>query len=179
MCFRSLRSFCRRFAMTVRAVSSCCHTFNVEFPRSLMFLRNNVFPRDAVNPKGKFYPIFGCGVACAGGSKMGNVPVKLACPVRMASAVCMRRLRMLAAVPKLAVLLRCGLRRPHALSQGGQVFGISCLVADQGWLRLARKADGNGSAWSSPAKRYGGALCPVCFSLSRMVCRKPLGLFVG
>jgi len=144
-----------------------------------MFLRNNVFPRDAVNPKGKFYPIFGWGAACAVGSRIGDVPVKLACPVRMASAVCMQRLRILAAVLNLAVLLRCGLRLYHALSQGGQVFGVVCRVANQGWLRLVRKANGNGSAWSSQAKRYGGALCPVRFSLSRMVCRKPIGLFVG
>lgn len=144
-----------------------------------MFLRNNVFPRDAVNPKGKFYPIFGRGAICAFSAEVGNVPVKLACPVRMASAVCMQRLRMLAAVPKMAVLRRCGLRKHHALSQGGQVFGVSCSVADHGRLRLARKAGGNGSAWSSQAKRYGGALCPVRFSLSRMVCRKPIGLFVG
>jgi hypothetical protein len=148
-----------------------------------MFLRNNVFPRDAVNPKGKFYPIFGSGAACAEGSLVGDVPVKLMCPVSLAPAVCMQRARVLAGFLKLAVSPMGGLRDCIALSCGGFV-GFAQVVVKQGWLQLLR-----GPGWDSPAwlfqnkcekaKCNGGALCPVLASSSRMVCRKPIGLLVG
>lgn len=147
-----------------------------------MFRRNNVFPRDAVNPKGKFHPMFGFGAACAENTMVGDVPVKLMCPVRLAPAVCMQRSRILAGFLKLAVFPMGGLRDRVALSCGG-FGGFARVVVRYGWLQLLRGTNWGSPAWlfqnSEEAKCDGGALCPVLASSSRMVCRKPIGLFVG
>lgn len=148
-----------------------------------MFLRNNVFPRDAVNPKGKFYPIFGRGAACADDSLVGDVPVKLKCPVSLTPAGCMQRSRNLAGFSKLAVFPMGVLRDRIALSCG-EFGGFTHWVARHGWLRLMRGTKWVGPAWLPQAKCEeaecdGGALCPVLASSSRMVCREPIGLFVG
>jgi hypothetical protein len=150
-----------------------------------MFLRNNVFPRDAVNPKGKFYPIFGCGAACAGGKFFGNVPVKLRCPVSLAPAVCMQRSSFLAVFLKLTVssvgsVVPFGLlRKSFALSNRGVSGGFTCRAPRPGWLGLVRKTMWFSEAIVNRAICYRVALCPVLTFSSRMVCREPVRLFVG
>lgn len=150
-----------------------------------MFLRNTVFPRDAVNPKGKFYPIFGRGAACAVGSIVGDVPVKQKCPVDLAPAGCMQRSRILAGFLKLAVFSTGVLRDSIALSCCGVFGDFARRVARHGRLWLVREAKR-----VSPARLYQavrgsqaicdrGALCPVLASSSWMVCREPSVLFVG
>ena len=148
-----------------------------------MFLRNNVFPRDAVNPKGKFYPIFGRGAACADDSLVGDVPAKLKCPVNSIPAGCMQRSRNLAGFSKLAVF-PMGVLRDHIALSCGEFGGFTQWTVRHGWLRLLGGTKWVGLAWlpqakSEEAKCDGGALCPVFASSSRMVCREPIGLFVG
>lgn len=150
-----------------------------------MFLRNTVFPRDAVNPKGKFYPIFGRGAACADGSNFGDVPVKQKCPVDLAPAGCMQRSRILAGFLKLAVFSTGVLRDSLALSCCGVFGDFTRRVARHGRLWLVRGARRVTPAWTYHAARFSqafcdrGALCPVPTSSSRMVCREPSVLFVG
>lgn len=150
-----------------------------------MFLRNTVFPRDAVNPKGKFYPIFGRGAACADVSKLGNGPVKQKCPVDLSPAGCMQRSRILAGFLKLAVFSTGVLRDFFALSCCGVFGDFTQRVAIHGRLWLVRGARRVTPAWIYQAARFSqaicdrGALCPVLASSSRMVCREPSVLFVG
>lgn len=143
-----------------------------------MFLRNNVFPRDAVNPKGKFYSIFGRSAACADGGFIGEVPVNLMCPVSLAPAVCMQR-SILAGFLKLTLSSFGGvfpgvLRKSFALSSLGLSGGPAHMATNHGWLWLVRK-----TKWFSQAICDKVALCPVPASSSRMVCREPVRLFVG
>jgi|JI10StandDraft_1071094.scaffolds.fasta_scaffold00163_58 hypothetical protein len=144
-----------------------------------MFLRNNVFPRDAVNPKGKFYPIFGRGAARAHGRLFGEVPVNLMCPVSLAPAVCMQR-SILAGFLKLTLSSFGGvcpswlLRKFFVLSSLGLSGGPTHMATNHGWLWLVRK-----TMWFSQAICDKVALCPVLASSSRMVCREPVRLFVG
>ena len=104
-----------------------------------MFLRNTVFPRDAVNPKGEFRPNFGAVAMRAVGLRLGDVPVDAKNAVGFTPAIGMQTAITAAGFSKLSGISTGDWRAKGAFSCG-VAGGFTLKMSEHGRWRLKHEA---------------------------------------